>query len=243
MEFQLSITEIERARQVAERAIQTIAMREEQEKLNVWIAYLNLEHLYGTADSSKKVFARAIQYCDAETVYFQMARIYERTKPAAAEELYSQMIKKFKHNPKVWLQFATFRMSKNNDRDGARALLQRALQLLDKQEHVALTTKFAVMEFKHGDSEYARTLFESLLANYPKRTDVWSVYLDQELKLNQQPVIRRLFERCITSKVKPQQMKMFFKRYLQYEKDCGDDESVELVKQKAREYVASKAAV
>jgi hypothetical protein len=41
-------TEIEKARAIAHRALSTISFREEQEKLNVWCALLNLENLYGT---------------------------------------------------------------------------------------------------------------------------------------------------------------------------------------------------
>jgi hypothetical protein len=41
-------TEIEKARAIAQRALSTISFREEQEKLNVWCALLNLENLYGT---------------------------------------------------------------------------------------------------------------------------------------------------------------------------------------------------
>jgi hypothetical protein len=45
-------TEIEKARAIAHRALSTISFREEQEKLNVWCALLNLENLYGTKVSS-----------------------------------------------------------------------------------------------------------------------------------------------------------------------------------------------
>jgi rRNA biogenesis protein RRP5 len=48
----LQATEIEKARAVAQRALSTISFREEQEKLNVWCALLNLENLYGTQVSS-----------------------------------------------------------------------------------------------------------------------------------------------------------------------------------------------
>lgn len=49
----------------------------------------------------------------------------------AADECYGVMTKKFKHEPLVWLQFARFRY-RQRDGDGARALLQRALQVIDK---------------------------------------------------------------------------------------------------------------
>lgn len=53
--------------------------REEQEKLNVWVAMLNLENMYGTEDSLQKVFERAIQYCEPLPVYQQLADIYAKS--------------------------------------------------------------------------------------------------------------------------------------------------------------------
>lgn len=34
------------------------------------------------------------------------------------------------------------------------------------------------MEFRYGDGEKGATLFESLLSNFPKRTDIWFSYCD-----------------------------------------------------------------
>ena len=34
------------------------------------------------------------------------------------------------------------------------------------------------MEFKTGESQRGGTIFESLLKNYPKKTDLWSIYID-----------------------------------------------------------------
>lgn len=57
----MKATEIEKARAVAQRAIKTISYREEQEKLNVWLGLLNLENLYGTAESVKATLDQALQ--------------------------------------------------------------------------------------------------------------------------------------------------------------------------------------
>lgn len=46
--FNLQATEVEKSRAVARRALSTIDTKEEQEKLNIWTALLNLENLYGT---------------------------------------------------------------------------------------------------------------------------------------------------------------------------------------------------
>lgn len=53
--------------------------REEQEKLNVWVALLNMENMYGTEDSLKKVFERALQFCEPMPVYQQLADIYTKS--------------------------------------------------------------------------------------------------------------------------------------------------------------------
>lgn len=53
--------------------------REEQEKLNVWVALLNLENMYGTEESLKKVFERALQFCEPMPVYQQLADIYAKS--------------------------------------------------------------------------------------------------------------------------------------------------------------------
>ena len=47
---------------------------------------------------------------------------------------------------------------------------------------VSLISKFAQLEFRHGEPERGRTMFESLLSSYPKRVDLWSVYVDVVLK-------------------------------------------------------------
>jgi len=41
--------------------------------------------------------------------------------------------------------------------------------------------KLASLEFRHGDPERGRTLFESLVSTYPRKVDVWMVYIDAVL--------------------------------------------------------------
>lgn len=53
-----------------------LSFREEQEKLNVWVALLNLENMYGTEEALMKVFERAIQYNEPLKVFQQLADIY-----------------------------------------------------------------------------------------------------------------------------------------------------------------------
>ncbi len=55
---------------------------------------------------------------------------------------------------------------------------------------VETIAKFAQMEFKYGEPERGKTMFENILSSYPKRTDLWLVYIDMMIKLQQLPPVR-----------------------------------------------------
>lgn len=79
MSFQLQLSEIEKARETGRRALQTINFREEQERLNIWIALLNLENSYGTEQTLDVVFKEAARANDSKTIYLRLASILEDT--------------------------------------------------------------------------------------------------------------------------------------------------------------------
>jgi len=49
------------------------------------------------------------------------------------------------------------------------------------------------MEFKFLSAEHGRTIMTGLLANYPRRFDLWSVFLDLEIKQGETDIIRYVF--------------------------------------------------
>lgn len=55
---------------------------------------------------------------------------------------------------------------------------------------VDVIAKFAQLEFQLGDAERAKAIFENTLSTYPKRTDVWSVYIDMTIKHGSQKEVR-----------------------------------------------------
>lgn len=242
MAFQLSIAEIDRAREIAERALKRINFREEQEKLNVWVALMNLENKHGSNESLMQVFQRALTYNDPKTVNLQLVGIYERSEQyKLAEELYKAMTKKFKHSWQIWLRYSQFHLKNLHSIEGARKVLERALQVLPKKKHIGVISKMAQMEFKHGSPERGRTIFEGILSNYPKRVDIWGIYIDMELALGDHGAIRNLFEKVTTLQLSSKKMRYFFERYLKFEKEHGTKESVGHVREKARQYVLSKS--
>ena len=87
MSFLLQLSEIDKARETGRRAIQTISFREEQERLNVWIALLNVENVYGTDESLEAVFKDAARYNDSKTIHLRLAAILDESQKHEASEL------------------------------------------------------------------------------------------------------------------------------------------------------------
>ena len=79
MSFQLQLSEVEKAREIAKRALNTINFREEGERLNVWIALMNLENLYGSDESLETVFKDAARHCEPKTVHLRLASILDES--------------------------------------------------------------------------------------------------------------------------------------------------------------------
>ncbi|CAL9060989.1 unnamed protein product [Musa banksii] len=243
MAYMLSLAEVEKARNIAERALRTININEEGEKLNIWVAYFNLENEHGSPpeEAVKKIFQRALQYSDPKKLHLALLGVYERSEQQnLAEELLERMTKKFKHSCKVWMHCIQSFLKK--DEDGIQSIVNRAVISLPRKKHIKFISQTALLEFKSGVPDRGRSMLESILREYPKRTDLWSIYLDQEIRLGDAEVIRALFERATCLSLPPKKMKFLFKKYLDYEKAHGDEDTVEHVKRKALEYVESSLA-
>jgi len=51
-------------------------------------------------------------------------------------------------------------------------------------------SKFAQLEYKLGEPERGKTLFEGIVDTHPKRWDIWSIYIDMEAGQNDMQSIR-----------------------------------------------------
>ena len=245
MAFQLQLSEVTKAREIAERALKTIHIREETEKLNVWVALLNLENTYGSDESLEEVFKQACQYNDSQDIHERLSSIYIQSgKHSKADDLFQATLKKHTQSPDLYINYANFLMTTLSSPDRARSLLPRAMQALPQHTHLSLTSKFAQLEFNssNGEPERGRTIFETLLSQWPKRLDLWNVLLDLEIKQGDQTIVRRLFERVTGSgsHLKARKAKFFFKKWLDYEEKTGDSKSQERVKALAAEYVRAQ---
>jgi rRNA biogenesis protein RRP5 len=248
MQFHSELGDFGQARQIGERAIKTIGLGQDAEKLNIWEVLLSLESVHGTDESVEQTLERACHYNDPLEVYTRLTSIYIRSeKLDKAEELFQTMLKRFGQDQKVWINFATFLFNKAADVEKARQLLPRALQTLPQFMHVPITSKFAQLEFQSasGHAERGRTIFEGLLDSFPKKMDLWNVYLDMEQALVRQGLednerIRGLYDRIFAGKIKNKQAQVFFKKWLRFEEHHGDGQSVDRVKAKAAEFVRQR---
>ncbi|KAL2862761.1 putative rRNA biogenesis protein RRP5 [Aspergillus lucknowensis] len=259
MAFQLELGEVEKAREIAERALRTITIGQDTEKLNIWVAMLNLENTYGDDDTLEDVFKRACQYNDTQDIYERLTSIYIQSgKNEKADDLFQAALKKkvFPSSPKFFINYASFLYDTMAAPERARALLPRALQSLPSHTHVETTSKFAQLEFRspNGEVERGRTVFEGLLSSFPKRADLWNVLVDLEIKNGDSEQVRRLFERVLGlrdakkgggmvidsgKKLRPKQARFFFKKWLDFEEKGGNEKMIEEIKAKAADYVKS----
>jgi len=149
-----------------------------------------------------------------------------------AEELHKRTAKKFGQSSKVWTLFGEHYLNRRQVEE-ARKLLPRSLQSLEKRKHLKTISKFAQLEYKLGDAERGKTIFEGIIDSHPKRLDLWSVYMDMEAGQKDIQSLRTIFDRVLSQKLSSKKAKFFFKKWLGLERSIGDEEGAEVVKSRA----------
>jgi rRNA biogenesis protein RRP5 len=69
-----------------------------------------------------------------------------------------------------------------------------------------------LLEYKYGNAEKAKTIFETLIAEFPKKADIWNVYIDAEVK-NSPKFPQELFEQLFTINWSSKTKKTFEEKY------------------------------
>ena len=207
------------------------------------MAWFNLENSFGTEEDADKCFKEALKCNDEFKVYSQVGSVYGSNpgKEERAEKIYKTMARKFCKEPEGWLLLGKHYFTrKDKNLKEARFTLQRALQNLEKKDHINTSAKFGQYEFQYGESERGKQIFENIILNFPKRTDQWSVYIDLVIKHKEIEFARDLFERMVGLNLKPVKMKFMFKKYMQFEQNQNaDDKHIRInnVRKKATEYL------
>jgi len=246
MSFHLSLADIAAARVVANKALDRIEFRQEGEKLNVWTALLTLEHKYGNETTFQVALDRACSHNNPKHVYLRACEIlendlqqssFEAMSVKRADKLFLIMCRKHKSKKKAWLAYMQYLLRQSRHQE-AQETMKRALKSLPPYKHTELMSRFAQMEFELGSPSRARTLYDGLIEKYPKRLDLFFVYVDKECKYGTIEHARKLLEAKVRErKLKDNKMKSLFKKWYRIEEEHGTEESREHVKESARSYV------
>lgn len=109
MAFMLDNVDINAARSVAQRAVKSVAISNEQDKLNIWTAYMNLESNFGTQESLEQCAKKALEVNERKKVYLNLIDIYKTSlKYQFIEPIYKQLCKKFSNNLDIWSAYIEF---------------------------------------------------------------------------------------------------------------------------------------
>eukprot|EP00916_Digyalum_oweni_P011454 GHVL01019065.1.p1 GENE.GHVL01019065.1~~GHVL01019065.1.p1 ORF type:complete len:656 (-),score=126.92 GHVL01019065.1:712-2679(-) len=247
----LKISELDRAREVAERGVKHISFTLDEERCNVWMAYLNLEMAYGDETKFDNLLKRVLQYNEKKKIYVRLCSMHERLgQLSKAKAAHGKCSALFPRSKKVAVNRLTFLYSqKDGTLDEARQVLRELMSgsMLTEKKKLFITAKAGQLEYKYGNPDIGQTILEGLLTKCPRRVDIWSIYLDCHIKAYTPPVqekanlekIRSVFEKALTIGLKPRKMKFFFKRWLDFEQNHGDADGENNVQNKAKEYIAS----
>ncbi|KAK1442092.1 programmed cell death protein 11 pre-rRNA processing protein rrp5 [Babesia gibsoni] len=251
MAFHLKNGSLEGARQVVRRGLERIDFREMLERQNLWVAYLNMECLFG--DKVKEVFQESLRFNKPKVMYLKMLNIFIKSKRLEdAVEVCKMAIKKLGTSKKIWNAYLRLLYQHVGDFNEAREVYSKCMSRIPKHKSVYMTTSTALLEYKYASVDRGQMMFENLLLENPKRMDIWMQYICAHIKfhLNDDSkkqsesfrAIRNLFERIITLDLKPKKMKVIFQKWLDFECNHGNEKSKQRVQQKALEYVESVEA-
>ena len=242
------------ARQIFERALKIIDIAKTKEKLNIWVAYLNLENIYGDKKSFNKILERAKEVCDKKLLYKHVIQIYmSSNKYEEAHELYKILTKDYFSDLDIWKQYIEFLFEVNNitqkEKQNVEFIsmdtkegLNKSMQVLSKKYHLDIMNWYGQLLYKYNNNEEARNMFDNILKNFPKRKDIWFVYIDKEIKYGKNvDKVRQIFDRMFEIKFKINDLKSIMKKFLEFEKEhCKDEKEFIKAQEKTKEILEKR---
>ncbi len=99
---------------------------------------------------------------------------------------------------------------------------------------------YGQLQYKYNHIEEARNTFETLLRNSPKRSDIWIVYVDKEIKFGNFDKVRNVFEKCLSIDFKVKTLKTIIKKYLEFETTHGNEHTLKHVKELTHKIIHAK---
>jgi rRNA biogenesis protein RRP5 len=131
MAFILEKLDMEAARRVAKRAVKSVSIGNEADKLNIWIAYMNMESQFGTQETLEEVVKGALEVNDRQKVYLQLIQIYRQNDQLEfIEAIYKKLCKKYHTSVDIWSSYIEFLfdvVGQKEEFTNPKVILQRSL--------------------------------------------------------------------------------------------------------------------
>jgi rRNA biogenesis protein RRP5 len=189
--------------------------------------------------SLKDLVKQAADSTDAERIYIHFGQFVSEQKPDHADEAWEFVLKRCKGSLSVWNEY--FRqLMKEKKFEEARKGFKRAHDSFKTQDAAKtwdLKKDFAVLEFRNGNMEHGRTMFDDLLREKPKRSDFWLVYAAMEGKYGDEDHARMVFDRAAKMRWNRDVARLILKKWVEFEQKHGSDRRrLDYIKQIAEEY-------
>ena len=116
------------------------------------------------------------------------------------------------------------------------------MQVLPKKLHLDIMCWYGQLLYKYNNNEEARNMFDNILKNFPKRKDIWFVYIDKEIKYGKNvDKVRQIFDRMFEIKFKINDLKSIMKKFLEFEqKNCKDEKEFIKAQEKTKEILEKR---
>lgn len=250
IEFHFANGDIEEAKKTAKRALDELPIGDRQEKINVFISYINLMVLTAKKESFIDELMPLVRQAAASTnqirIWTHFGVFVSAQRPEFEKEVWNRALKQCKGSVEVWAKYLETLMNEGKSQL-AREELKRGFQSFDdmkSDDRWKLKERFGICEFRNGNIEHGRTVFEDLIKNNENKAhqfDYWNIYVDMETKYGDVDHARNIYDRLANTKLKPDRMRSTLKKWLNFESTHGDDPQRKAhIKKIAVEYSARK---
>jgi rRNA biogenesis protein RRP5 len=243
MLYHADADDVHKARAVLERALRAIPTDETLEREIIWLAYVNLEVSMGTKETLVDVATRGAKRHGHLKVWSRVAAaIFEQHSDAsrAADIMLERVLSRpdGRQSVDAWVNVVQYLMTAKRASE-VRETSRRASQSLSGSDMQLFTTRIASLEFRSGQAERGRSMFEQLVKQLPRRGDIWNVYIDCEMAHGDPVRAADLLNRATDCRLKERTMKTLFKKWVKLERERDGD--IERVTAKAKAWIEKQA--
>ena len=164
-------------------------------------------------------------------------------KISEANDIYKNLTKDYFNDYEIWKKYIEFLFEVENKEDtiSPKDGLNKSMQVLDKKSHLDIMCWYAQLLYKYNKFEEARNMFDNIVKNFPKRKDIWFIYIDKEIKFGKNlDKVRQIFDKMFEIKFKVNDLKSIMKKFLEFEKENAKNEKEFLKAQEKTKEILEK---